>query len=252
MPNWKIPPNKWIVILAFLRDCPDVRAGSEEDCMRFIEAMMWMARSGAPWRMLPSEYGNWNSVYKRFARWSDRGVWQRMYDAFVGDPDMEFILIDSTIVRAHQAAAGAPRKRGGQSSQALGKSRGGFSTKIHVAVAGSGKPLKHTLTGGEKHDITQSDKLIAGLEGEYVIADKGYDSNEFVALIEASGMEAVIPPRSNRKSPRAYNEALYRERNIVERFINKLKNYRRIACRFDKLAQRYLGFLQFSAAFMCI
>ena len=65
-------------------------------------------------------------------------------------------------------------------------------------------------------------------------------------------MEAVIPPRSNRKSPRAYNEALYKERNIVERFINKLKNYRRIACRFDKMAQRYLGFLQFSAAFMCI
>ena len=112
MSNWKIPPNKWTAILAFLRDCPDVRVGSEENCKLFIEAMLWMARSGAPWRMLPSEYGNWNSVYKRFAGWSDRGVWQRMHEAFVGDPDMEFILIDSTIVRAHQAAAGAPLKRG--------------------------------------------------------------------------------------------------------------------------------------------
>ena len=113
-------------------------------------------------------------------------------------------------------------------------------------------PCEFILTGGETNDIAQSGKLIAGLEGEYVTADKGYDSNEFVALIAASGMEAVMPPRSNRKSPREYNAALYRERNIVERHIGKLKNCRRIACRFDKLSQRYLGFLQFAAAVMCI
>ena len=112
MSNWKIPPNKWMTILAFLRDCPDVRVGSEDNCMRFIEAMMWMARSGAPWRMLPSEYGNWNSVYKRFARWSDRGVWQRMYDAFVGDPDMEFILIDSADSEGAPSGGGSAQKKG--------------------------------------------------------------------------------------------------------------------------------------------
>ena len=83
------------MILAFLMDCPDARVGSEENCMRFIDAMMWTARSGAPRRTLPSERGNWNGVCKRFAGWSDRGVRQRMHDAFVGDPDMEFVLIDS-------------------------------------------------------------------------------------------------------------------------------------------------------------
>ena len=252
MSNWKIPPNKWTVILAFLRDCPDVRVGSEENCKRFIEAMLWMARSGAPWRMLPSEYGNWNSVYKRFAGWSDRGVWQRMREAFVGDPDMDFILIDSADSKGAPSGGGSAPKKGGQSSQALGKSRGGFSTKIHVTVDKWEKPMRFILTGGERNDITQSDKLIAGLEGEYVIADKGYDSNKFVELIESMGMEAVIPPRSNRKSPRAYDAELYRERNIVERFIHKIKNYRRIACRFDKLSLRYLGFLQFVSAFMWI
>ena len=95
MSNARVPPDKWIKILAFLRKCPDVRVGNEENCKRFIEAMMWMARAGAPWRMLPSEYGNWNSVYKRFARWSERGVWQRMHDAFIEEPDMAFIIIDS-------------------------------------------------------------------------------------------------------------------------------------------------------------
>ena len=98
-----------------------------------------------------------------------------------------------------------------------------------MAVDKEGKPLRCILTGGEKHDITQSDKLIAGLDGWCVTADKGYDSNAFVERIEASGMEAVIHPRSNRKSPREYDEELYKERNIVERFINKIKNYRKIA-----------------------
>ena len=92
--------------------CPDAMVGNEEDCRRFIEASLWMARSGAPWRTLPSEFGGWNSVYKRFAGWSERGVRRRMQDSFVGDPDVDFILIDTTIARARQAAAGAPLKRG--------------------------------------------------------------------------------------------------------------------------------------------
>ena len=108
--------------------------------------------------------------------------------------------------------------------------------------------MRFILTGGEKNDITQADKLIAGLDGEYVTADKGYDSNKFVELIEAMGMEAVIPPRSNRKSPRTYDEELYKERSIVERAFGKIKDYRRIARRFDKLSLRYLGFVQFAVA----
>ena len=116
-----------------------------------------------------------------------------------------------------------------------------------MTVDKRGKPLLFILTGGERNDITQSDKLIAGLDGEYVIADKGYDSNKFVELIEAMGMEAVIPPRSNRKSPRSYDDELYKERNLVERAFGKIKHYRRIACRFDKLSLRYLGFVQLAA-----
>ena len=95
MSNSKLPPDKWTKILAFLREeCPDVRVGNEEGCKLFIEAVMWKARADATWRTLPSEYGNWNSAYKRFARWSDRGVWRRMRDAFANDPDMDFTAID--------------------------------------------------------------------------------------------------------------------------------------------------------------
>jgi len=95
MSNSKISPNKWTEILAFLRECPDVRVGNEEGCKRFIEAATWRARPGSTWRTLPPEYGNWNSVYKRFVRWSERGVWRRMRDAFPEDPDMDFTAIEN-------------------------------------------------------------------------------------------------------------------------------------------------------------
>ena len=124
---------------------------------------------------------------------------------------------------------GSSPKKGGQAAQALGRSRGGFSTKIHVSVDGLGNPLRFILTGGQQHDITQAEELIAGYAGEHVLADQGYDAQEFRRHILELGMMPVIPPRSNRKAPADYDRHLYRERHLVECFINKMKHYRRIA-----------------------
>lgn len=107
-----------------------------------------------------------------------------------------------------------------------------------------------TLTGGERHDITQADALIDGFRGGFVIADKGYDSNNFLGFIDGMGMEAVIPPRSNRKTSREYDAELYKVRNVVERFIGKVKHFRRVATRYDKLSSVYLGFLHFASIFI--
>jgi transposase len=106
----KLPQDQWTKILAFLRTCSGIRIGKVANCRRFVEGVLWMARSGAQWRLLPAEYGNWNTVYKRFARWCDLGIWEQMHSVFANDPDMESLLIDSTIVRAHPCAAGAPKK----------------------------------------------------------------------------------------------------------------------------------------------
>lgn len=110
MSTVELREEHWKRILEFLRSCPNLYVGQEHECKRFMEAILWMARSGAPWRLLPEHYGNWNSVYKRFARWCDKGIWERMHQHFIHDPDMEHLIIDSTVVRAHPCAAGASKK----------------------------------------------------------------------------------------------------------------------------------------------
>ena len=121
MSTVELREDQWYRILEFLRSCPDLYVGQEDDCKRFVEAILWMARSGAAWRLLPEHYGHWNSIYKRFARWCDKGVWERMHQQFTYDPDMEHVIIDSTIVRAHPSAAGASKKRVANTPKPLGE-----------------------------------------------------------------------------------------------------------------------------------
>lgn len=106
--------EQWQKILPFLRAHPNVYVGREDECRKFLGAVLWMSRSGAQWRLLPKEYGYWNAVYRRFARWAEQGVFEQLHRAFAKDPDMEHLLLDSTIVRAHPCAAGAPKKRAGK------------------------------------------------------------------------------------------------------------------------------------------
>jgi transposase len=154
------------------------------------------------------------------------------------DPDWENLSIDSSYVRAHQHSAGG---KGGAQNQAIGRSRGGLTTKIHAAVDGLGNPSRILLSAGNHSDVEYGPELIADLPAENILADKGYDSNAFVSQIEGTGHRAVIPPRKNRKEAREYDKHLYKERHLVECFFNKIKQYRRIATRYDKLARNYLS-----------
>jgi transposase len=136
---------------------------------------------------------------------------------------------------------------GGQDDQALGRSRGGFGTKIHGSFDGLGHPVELLLTAAQESDIAQAEALLADHEPEVVIADKGYDKKALVEDIEARGAEAVIPTQKRRAEQREVDPHWYRERNLAERFWSKVKQYRRVATRYEKKAANFLAFVKLAA-----
>ena len=134
-----------------------------------------------------------------------------------------------------------------QKNQALGRSKGGFTTKIHAVCDAMGNPIRFILTGGERNDCTQALDLLEGMSGQAILADKGYDADYIVEAAEIMGAIAVIPPKSNRKVQREYDRDLYKERNLIERMFGKLKQFRRIATRYDKTKTAFMAFIHIAS-----
>jgi transposase len=240
---------QWDAIKDFLPGKEGDRGVTAKDNRLFVNAILWIAKTGAPWRDLPERFGHWHNVFQRYNRWCKKGVFKSIMDQFQ-EPDLELLILDSTVIRAHQHAAGA--EGSSAEAEALGRSRGGFSTKIHLACDGLGKPVQIILTPGQDHDVTQGLQLIAGSEAKKVLADKGYDSDALIEQIRGQGAEAVIPPRSNRTESREYDKNEYKKRNVVERMINVLKQCRRVATRYEKTARNFLGFVSFAAMIVLV
>jgi transposase len=235
------------------------------DHRQMLNAMLWLHATGAQWRDLPERYGPWQSVATRFYRWVQAGVWdailaalQRQGDA-AGRLDWSAHFVDGTVIRAHQHAAGARRARGG-AQQALGRSRGGFTTKLHVRAERGGKPLAVLLTAGERHEQSVFEPLMEcgavtrpGGRGRprqrprRVVGDKGYSSGTVRRYLRRRGIGATIPKKRDERPQRTFDRALYRERNTVERCINRLKQFRRVATRYEKLAVNYLAMVTIAA-----
>jgi transposase len=244
--DYYIEEANWEKILDFLKGIKGLHTKNENSLRRFIEAIWFVARGGCQWRLLPSYYGDWRAIHRRFKRWSDRGIWGDLMEYSHPNPDMEVLMIDATIVRAHSCASGY--RKNSQDQEALGRSKGGFTTKIHTLVDALGNPLRFILSPGQKHDITQAQILTEDISDTILIADKAYDCDAFVDYLHAKGCSSVIPPKSNRKNPRGYDEYLYKERHLIECFFNKMKHYRRVFSRFDKSSGVFLGFLNFVGA----
>jgi transposase len=223
---------------------------------RIINGILWILATGAPWRDLPEHYGPWHTISSRFYRWRRAGIWARVLAALQRQADQQgqvgwsVHFVDSTIVRAHQHAAGA---RGGQTGEALGRSRGGFSTKIHVRADRRGKPLVLLVTAGERHDQTMFEPLMQ--QGQIqregrgrprrrpgrVVGDKGYSSRRIRAWLRQHGIRHTIPHKRNECQCGPFDRGLYRERSQVERLINRLKQFRRVATRYEKRAANFLA-----------
>ena len=126
-----------------------------------------------------------------------------------------------------------------------------MSTKVHAATDALGNPVRFILTGGERNDITQIEPLLDGLKARHVLADKGYDGQRAMTAIAAAGASPVVPRRRTTAQWRSFDAVLYKDRNLIERFFNKIKHFRRIATRYDKLTRNYASFLNLVAALKC-
>lgn len=170
----------------------------------------------------------------------------RFFFELRGEIDTEWVFTDGSYVRAHQHASGA---RHGE-ERAIGLSRGGATTKIHIAADAHGNPIDFEITGGEVHDSKIAGKIIEKVgKAEHFIADKGYDSEEIREQARASQMNPVIPRRSNSKKPNPeFDSYLYKLRHLVENLFARLKHFRSIATRFEKLARNFKSMLFFACS----
>jgi transposase len=204
-----------------------------------VDAVVWVARTGVPWRDLDVAFGSWKTVYNRFRNWAQRGWWEII---FRGGEITESLgsILDGSVVRAHQDAAGG---HGGPAVNAIGRSRGGFSTKIHAVVTLDGQPIEVRLTPGQQHEATVADALLDFVHGSHCLADGGYDADRILQGIRDRNLTPVIPPSKSRKHERDYDRNLYRLRYRVEVFFHNLKRYRRVATRYEKTAVCFLAFV---------
>jgi transposase len=189
------------------------------------------------WEDLPAAFGAAGTAYRRFRRWACKGIWDELFTEGVPTDALETVMLDSTACKAQRFASGA---RGG-GEEALGHSRGGLTTKIHAVIDGLGRPLCFLLTPGQAADCRQARPLLEGLVFERLIGDRGYDTDEIRDWLEEHGAEAVIPSKRNRKAPIPHDAALYKQRHRVEIMFGRLKDWRRVATRYDRCAHTFFS-----------
>jgi transposase len=202
---------------------------------RVLNGIIWVLRSGAPWRDLPETYRPHTTCH-RFGRWRQAGVSDRIMGALVAGHDAAVQMIDTSVVRA-------PARSPDSNHQ-----RGDLTSRIHAVVDTNGLPVHLALTPGETHDNRLCSVLLSALLSRTIfLAGRGYEVDWISKLARQQGAWANIPPKRNRKEPICFSLYLYRARNLIERFFNKIKQCRRIATRYDKLAANHLAFIKLAS-----
>lgn len=245
MPRLMLTDELWSKLRTIMRQ---VGIYDKPNLRKVVEGILYRMRVGCPWRDLPSKFGCWNSVYQQFNRWSSKNKLMTIFKLLVTEPDLEWEFIDGSIVKAHQHSAGAV---GGQ-DEAIGKSVAGNTTKIHMAVDGYGFPIDFRITGGEVHDCIVAPEFISQLpQTDYVVADKGYDSEHIRNIVRSKSSIPVIPRKSNSKiGNNDMDWGLYKYRHLVENIFARLKHFRAISTRFDKLKRNYASTVALACSYV--
>ena len=224
----------------------------------FIEAVLYQARTGTPWRDLPEAFGDWNAVSHRFRRWEQRTLWQRLGERIHRSQNdcLQDLFIASTMVRLISTPPAPPKKRRA-TSPGSGSLSGGLSTKLHAACPDARPGVSFVLSGGERPDAGGFEPVWQGLPAAVsglgvAVRDKASDSPALRHVRGALGIEAVILPRpapecsyrgSNRTETLASDQEQDKVREQVERCFNKLKPFCRMATRYEKLSRTFLALI---------
>jgi transposase len=211
-----------------------------------VEAIFYVLRTAVAWRDLPACYGPWESVYTRWRRWCAVGLWQEILRLLSRRAVGRVRFIDSSHVKCHQFAT---NPAGGQSAQAIGRTKGGLNTKIAALVEGRGRLMAGVIAPGQVYEVEAAAPLLENLRRILLVGDKGFDSDALRRQMLAQGCLASIPPRSGRRSPAWFHRGLYQQRHKIENFFQRIKIYKRVSTRYEKLALTFLNFVLLAAIF---
>ena len=234
----------WASLHARLAIIPGIWKKDPAPLRRFVEAVVYVLRTGVAWEDLPAGFGEVGTVYRRFRRWACKGLWDELFVAGIPTDALETVMLDSTACKAQRFASGA---RGG-AEEALGRSRGGLTTKVHALVDALGRPLCFLLTPGQAADCRQARALLEGVSFTRLIGDRGYDTDELRDWCAEHEVEAVIPSKRNRKVPIPHDKEAYKSRHRVENLFARIKNLTRITLRKDKTSRSYAAFVSLAFA----
>ena len=228
---------------------PRQRGNVRLENFKVVNAILYVAANGCKWRSLPAHYGPWHPLYMRMSRWAKAGVLDALAEQLqclrLKHVPIKVVSLDSTIVKVHPDGTGAPRKN---SPQAIGKSRGGWSTKLHLAAASARDVLVWSLTPGQAGDAPEGRQLIQAMGKQpagqvALLMDSAYQDDATRELARQLGFVPVVPPRAQRRQPWELDKALYRRRNEVERLFHRLKAWRRVFTLYDKNDVMFAAFI---------
>ncbi len=271
MRRYELSDPQWAILEPFFPPTHSGHAGHPWSEHRpIVNGILWILHTGAAWRDLPERYGPFQTVHDRLTRWRADGAWNRIVEALIRqleaeeklDPDTWFL--DATILRATRDAAGRSKRTQARlvgserthlvepPDHALGRSRGGFGTKIDLIIESHGIPLAIGIQPGQEHESrafetmmhrsTQRQRLGHRKWPREFIADKGYSSKRIRQWLKGHHIHAVIPKKKNETPDPAFDKEAYRKRNLMERMIGWFKLHRRLATRYEKLAVNFLTF----------
>jgi transposase len=247
MTRTSLDDAQWASLMLVIQRIPHAWKRDEAALRRFIEAVLWILRTGAPWRDLPDTLGHWPSVSHRWRRWCVRGWCELIFEHLRPMvPADGLVLADSTTCKAHRSASGAAHST--PEAESLGRSRGGICSKIHACTDRFGHILRLIDSPGHHSDLRYVRPLLAGLPATDAALDRGYVSAKLRADLAAQGCTVHTPPKQGMLNPPAWDTAIYAQRHYVENTFSRLKDTARIALRRDKTRRSWMGFAYLAAA----